>query len=502
MMTLRATREFPLALRLLFINQFGVDIGFYLLMPFLAAYLEHGLGMSAALVGLVLGARTLSQQGLFILGGSAADRLGPRMVIIAGCALRTVAFALFAFGNSLPLVLAASLLSGVAAAMFYPAVRTYVALESGDRHAEAFALLNVYATVGSFLGLLLGSVLFMTDFRIFAVSGAAVCTVLTVAQAMVLPRQAPVDTARSSVFADWREAFGNGRFLLFSFATTGMITVENQVYLLLPAGALKASGWTGSAGVLLALGALVNMLFQLRITRMLERHGGGLRWVSAGLVVMGLGFVPPLLVCEGTLSRGLADSVPRMLVLVLGSLMLYFGTMVAHPTVMEMIPRFGREALTGTYFGLFYVFSGLAAMGGNFVVGRAMDLGERTGLAWLPWIVCLGFGLASATAVSLLYRTFRLPGRTLLTSAPAAEAEIEGITAVRRMAMSRRNGSPRHAVARRMRAEHASAPLHPPSSPAGRGQTAPAGEGSRPQNPAPLSGPARAAGDAADQPPR
>ncbi|MEV4438839.1 MFS transporter [Streptomyces sp. NPDC049577] len=417
-MTFRATREFPLALRLLLINQFGIDIGFYLLMPFLAAYLEQGLGMSAALVGLVLGARNLSQQGLFILGGSAADRLGPRAVIIVGCALRTLGFALFAFGNTLPLVLGASVLSGLAAALFYPAVRTYVALEAGDRKAEAFALLNVYATSGSLIGLLLGSVLFLTDFRICALAASAVFALLTIAQAMVLPNREVVTDCRGSVLSDWREAFGNRRFLLFALATTGMFTLENQLYLLLPYGARQASGWEGSAGVLLATGALANMLFQLRITRTLERHGGGARWVGAGIVVIGLGFVPPLLVCGTVPPKDMHEALPRMIVMIVGSLLLYVGTMVAHPAVLELIPYFGRESLTGTYFGLFYVFSGLAATGGNAVVGRAMDIGERAGLTWLPWLCCLGFGLMSAAGVGLLRRTRTLPMRPMVP-APA-----------------------------------------------------------------------------------
>lgn len=47
--------------------------------------------------------------------------------------------------------------------------------------------------------------------------------------------------------------------------------------------------------------------------------------------------------------------------------------MVAQPFVMELIPGFGRKELTGTYFGIFYAVSGIAAAVGNAAVGRAMD---------------------------------------------------------------------------------------------------------------------------------
>ncbi|WP_087924904.1 MFS transporter [Streptomyces albireticuli] len=409
MRTLRAVRESPLALRLLFINQFGVDIGFYLLIPFLASYLGHDLGLSAALVGLVLSVRNLSQQGLFVVGGSAADRFGARLVILAGCALRTAAFALLAFGDCHTLLLTASVLCGLAGALFYPAVRTYVAHESGDRAAEVFALLNVFSTSGSLVGLLLGGLLLLTDFRPWALAGAVVFTALTVAQAIALPPRG-ASGARERVLGGWRECLGNRRFLCFCAATGSLFILENQLYVLLPEGARKVSGWSGSASVLLASGALATLLFQFRITRTLERRGGGARWVASGIALMGLGFVPPLLICDAAPPED-GTAVPGLLVMTGGSLLLYFGGMVAYPSVMELVPRFGRARLTGTYFGLFSVLSGATAALGNVVVGWAMDLGDRTRRPWLPWLTCLLLGLASAAAVAWLHRAHALPVR-------------------------------------------------------------------------------------------
>ncbi len=65
--------------RLLMVNQFAINLGFYMLMPYLADHLAHGLGLAAWTVGLVLGVRNLSQQGMFLIGepsptGTAASR--------------------------------------------------------------------------------------------------------------------------------------------------------------------------------------------------------------------------------------------------------------------------------------------------------------------------------------------------------------------------------------------------------------------------------------------
>ncbi|MET9319357.1 MFS transporter [Streptomyces sp. NPDC003038] len=403
MKTLAAVRSFPLAVRLLLVNQLGVNTGFYLLIPYLATHLSDDLGLSAAVVGVVLGVRNLSQQGLFLLGGSAADRLGARGVIIAGCALRTVGFALFALGDALPLLLAASILSGLAGALFNPAVRTYVAQEAGDRKAEAFALFNVFATTGALLGPLLGSLLLLVDFRAAAVTSAAVFAVLTLAQLLVLPAR-KMPAPQTCVLADWREAVRSRGFVAFSLAMIGMYGLENQLYLLLPHAAVRASGWDGSIGLLFLGGTVANLLFQLRITRRLKAAGSRARWIATGLAVMGLGFVPPMLV------SGISAPHPAHLLLVLaGTLLLHLGVMIAQPFVMELIPAFGRAGLTGTYYGLFYAVSGIAAAVGSAAVGWAMDTAGHTGLAWLPFACCVALGLTSAAAVARLHRRRALP---------------------------------------------------------------------------------------------
>ncbi|WP_210635031.1 MFS transporter [Streptomyces sp. GESEQ-13] len=414
-------RRFPLAVQLLLVNQFGVNVGFYLLIPYLATHLTENLGMSAAVVGVVLGVRTLSQQGLFVVGGSAADRLGARGVIIAGCGLRTLGFGLFAFGDDLVVLLAASALSGFAGALFNPAVRTYIAQEADGRKAEAFALFNVFAAAGALVGPLLGSALLLVDFRTSALTAAAIFAVLTVAQVLVLPARTTGPRGGGSVPADWREVLGNRPFLAFALAMVGMFTLESQLYLLLPDGARQATGWDGAAGLVLLVGTLTHLTLQLRVTRALKNRGQRGRWIVTGLGLTAAAFVPPALTAGGSGGPdGVVDGVLRVLPVLAGALLLSLGVMVAQPFVMELIPAYGRPGLTGTYFGVFYVVSGVAAAVGNTVVGWAMDTGGRAGAAWLPWVCCALFGLVSALGVAWLRRLGSLPA----PSEPAVPATV------------------------------------------------------------------------------
>ncbi|SCG44150.1 MFS transporter [Micromonospora coxensis] len=403
-------RSFPLPVRLLVVNQLGVNIGFYMLLPYLAGYLADEVGLSAALIGLVLGVRNLSQQGMFLIGGSAADRLGARGVIIAGCALRTVGFAVFALGVSLPALLVASVLSGLAGALFNPAVRAYLAQAAPDRRSEAFALFNVFASAGALLGPLVGSALLLVDFTAAAWGAAAVFAALTVAQALVLPPQ-PVVRSGQTLGRDWRECLTDRRFLVFTLALSAMFALQNQLYLVLPVQAGHATGSPVAVAALFVASTVVTLAGQIPLTRWLSGRTARGTAITVGMAVMGGAFLLPLLP---------AGTGPVGLLPVLGAaVLLAVGVMIAQPFVLELVPGFAREGLTGTYFGLFYLVSGVVAATATTAVGRAMGDADGAGVPAGAWLLCAALGLASAAAVRLLHRRHRLGPRPVPVDAEA-----------------------------------------------------------------------------------
>lgn len=382
-------------LRLLLINQFGVNAGFYLLVPFLAGYLD-ALGLAAAVVGVVLGARTLSQQGLFLLGGTLADRYGCRPVIIAGCALRAVGFGLFAVFDRLPGLLAAAVLTGVAGALFNPAVRAYVAVEAGERKAEAFARFTVYANAGAFVGPALGALLYDFGFRLVATVAAALFAALTVAQLAALPAR-PVPPRSCSVWRDWRSTVDNRPLLAFTVAASGAFALHNQLYLVLPLAAQRATGTPAAAGAVLVLATVVGLAAPVRLTAWCRARWSSGTCVAVGLAVMGAA----LLVPAPFAGRGGTGATAALAVATAG---LSLGHALAGPFTMELIPTLGDRDLPGTSFGVFYLASGIAAAGVSTGAGAVWDAGDRAGASWLVWPLLATLGALSATAVAWLSR--------------------------------------------------------------------------------------------------
>jgi MFS family permease len=404
-------RSFPGSVRLLVINQFGINLGFYMLMPYLANHLSNGLGMAAWTVGLVLGVRTLSQQGLFLLGGTLADRLGYRPMIIAGCALRTIGFALLGLVDSLPALLVASMATGLAGALFNPAVRAYVAADAGERRVEAFAVFNVFYQAGILVGPLVGLALIALDFQVVCLTAAAVFAGLMVLQWFALPtRTAPADPDRAAglagVLADWRSVLANRAFLLFSLAMITSYVLSFQIYLALPLQASRVLGGMGDTGssVLFAVSAVVAIAGQMRVTAWAKARFSPGRSVTIGMGLMSVAFLFLLLPTPAG-PAALAPAVAATVVLTL-------GTVLAYPFEMDTIVTLAGGRLVATHYGFYNTLSGIGITIGNLATGVVWDIGQTHGWPWLVWTVLAATGAVGTVALALLLRAGHLPDTT------------------------------------------------------------------------------------------
>ncbi|MDI9883705.1 MFS transporter [Streptomyces sp. HNM0645] len=429
--TLAQVRSYERSVQLLMVNQFTINLGFYMLMPYLATHLSGTLGLAGWIVGLVLGVRNFSQQGMFLVGGTLADRFGYKPLIVAGCVLRTVGFATLGLVDSLPALLAASAATGLAGALFNPAVRAYLAADAGERRVEAFALFNVFYQAGILLGPLVGMVLTGVDFRVTCLVAAGIFALLSAVQIRSLPARRADEAKRTSggrgVLSQWRGILANRPFLLFSAAMIGSYVLSFQVYLALPLEVRRLGGQgafgTGAVAVLFAVSGLSTILLQTKVTAWCKARMAPGQALTCGLLTMGAAFVPLVLatavpVPEGGPALWLLATVPPTL----AALLLALGTMIAYPFEMDTIVRLSGDRLVATHYGLYNTICGIGITLGNLLTGAALDAARAAGMSALPWISLLALGLVCAAALYGLHRTDRL-------SPPVREAHAEPATA-------------------------------------------------------------------------
>ncbi|GAA2424751.1 MULTISPECIES: MFS transporter [Mycobacteriaceae] len=403
-------RSFDVPSRMLMINQFGINVGFYMLMPYLAGYLAGPLGLAAWAVGLVLGVRNFSQQGMFIVGGTLADRLGYKPLIVAGCLLRTGGFALLVVAQSLPAILIASAATGFAGALFNPAVRAYLAADAGGRRVEAFAMFNIFYQAGILLGPLIGLGLIAFDFRVTALGAAVVFGALTVAQLFALPRQRGGAQPRgTSIRQDWRLVVTNRSFVLFSAAMIGSYVLSFQVYLALPlqASILLPNAQSALVASLFVVSGLVAVAGQLRITRWFAARWGPGRSLVIGMMILACAFVPLTVVPDGERF----GVVPAVLALVASAGLLAVGSAAIFPFEMDTVVSLSGGELVATHYGFYNTIVGVGILIGNLATGSILSASRRIGVAEILWGALILVGVIAAVAIDRLDRTGRLQRR-------------------------------------------------------------------------------------------
>ncbi|MGA9870845.1 MAG: MFS transporter [Rhodococcus sp. (in: high G+C Gram-positive bacteria)] len=390
-------------IRLLVLTQLTFNVGFFMVLPYLSVHLTSDLGLGAALVGVVLGIRTFSQQGLFFVGGTLADRWGIKPVVLAGCVLRVLGFVGLAYFDSLAGVLAATVLVGFAAALFSPAVESAVAIEAGTseraggpRRVETFALLSVCNQIGSFTGPLVGSLLLLADFRIACLVAAAIFVAVIVAHLRWLPNE-PGEHRDDPWLEGWTDVVRNRLFVLFAFAMSAQLVAYNQLYLLLPLEVERAWGSQTVLGWFFAVSAVFVVTSQLPITRRVKNVSPRVV-LPVGFAVMATSFVVVAATSPLRL-EGLVGLLPAAVFV----LLLALGQMIAMPQARDLVPLLAGERRLGSYYGFMASLGGIGVLVGSVVLGAVIDAAPDTGWgAAVPWLVAAAFPVASVVGLRIV----------------------------------------------------------------------------------------------------
>lgn len=378
--------------KLLVVTQLAFNVGFFMVLPYLSVHLSTDLGQVAAVVGAVLGLRTVAQQGLFFVGGAIADRIGTKAATLTGCAIRAAGLLTLGLSPSVAGVAAGAVLTGFAAALFSPAVEAALARAATVR-LDAFALFNAFGQIGAFVGPLIGALLLSVDFAAVSIAGATVFVVIGLAHLRWLPRDEHWTPADRAVLRGLTATVGNGPFLWFAFVMAVQLVAYNQLYLLLPFELDRGWGDQHLLGVLLALSSIVVVAAQIRTAAW-----AGRRPIPHALCI-GL-----LMTAVGAASAATAAAVGGRLAVIAGTtafvVLLALGQMIIAPTARAAVPAFADERYLGAYYGMYASIGGIlvlpAAAGLGAIIDAAPDSAAGRAAPWLAlaFVLALAAGFA------------------------------------------------------------------------------------------------------------
>ncbi len=393
-------------------SQLVFNLGFYAVVPFLAVVMRDDLGLGALAIGLVLGARTFSQQGLFLLGGMLADRFGPRTLIAAGCVVRVSGYLGLALAAGLPGFLVGAILTGLGGALFSPALQSLVAAADARSRPtrrpgrpSLFAALVLVGEIGAAVGPLAGAALLGLGFSATVLVGAALFAAVGAALWCVIPADAgravaasrgepragsePVGGAAAvpAASADRWAAVRDRRFLAFSALFAVDLVAYNQLYLGLPLELARAGAGNAAVGSAFLAVSLLTIALQWPAALLAKRLGPG-RALALGFGTTATGFAALALASVAPPAAG-AALVPAAVLVVC----LTLGHMTAGPVTMELVPSFAAGRPTASFYGLLASCGGVAVLVAGGVVGSLLDAWPAVAwgiLAVLPVAAAVG----------------------------------------------------------------------------------------------------------------
>ena len=376
--------------RFIMLDNMLVVAGFFLVFPLISLHFVDQLGWAAMAVGLALGLRQLTQQGLGVLGGSLADRFGAKPLIISGMLLRAAGFATMGLATNPGLLVFSCILSGLGGTLFDPPRSALVIkLTRPHERNRFYSLLMMQDSAAAMLGALLGSWLLAYDFFWVAMGGCGMFVLAALVNAVFLPPYRVAARGTSAGMAI-RTVWADKPFLLFVFTLSGYYALCVQIMLLLPVVIKQLAGNAQAVGWMYSLDAMLSLCLLYPLARMGERYFSLQVRVLAGITLMTVSLAAMSLV------TGLASA---FFVLTF----FYIGTLITEPARESLLASYVKAEARASYMGMGRIGLALGGLAGYSGGGFLLDHAKVLHAPALPWLV---LSLTGSLTLAGLFRQF------------------------------------------------------------------------------------------------
>lgn len=376
----------------LMITAFVDMLGLVIVLPLLPFYATK-LGANATTVGALIAAFSVAQLASAPVWGRFSDRYGRRPALLCGLLISAVAYIIFAFADSLWLLMLSRIIQGFGGGTI-GVIQAYVAdvSDSKDR-AKGLGWLSAATSLGAVVGPALGSVLVQFFGRHAPGLGAAVlCTAVSVfawkylgesRQSVAHGENAP----RSGISAIWG-VVANPRepaarlIWIYAIAIGAFYGTVPTMPLVLSKRLAVTEQTVGF--IIMYLGGMGVIVRVWLLGRMVSWLG------EANLARLGL-----LLLAVGL---GIVGAIDSYAVMILACTLMPLGTAFVFPSVTAALSRVVSPGERGLFMGVQHTFGGASRVAFPLAAGATMD---RFGLG-------IPFYVAGALVAATLFLTMQM----------------------------------------------------------------------------------------------
>lgn len=373
----------------LIIDNMFVVVGFYVVFPLISIYFVEQLGWAAFLVGFALGLRQFIQQGLGIIGGAFADKLGAKPMIVAGLLMRTLGFIIMSIANTPVLLCISCILSALGGTLFDPPrTALVIKLIRPWELGRFYSILMLEDSICAIVGIVLGTWLIQYDFKLVCFTGAILFFIAGIFNAWRLPAY-KISSSHLSLLDGIKKVLSNHRFVIYAGTLTGYYILSAQVMLMLPIRIHEISGQLSYIKWMYIIEAILSLLLIIPITQWSEKHFSLETRLMIGLIIMIISLLP----------IGLAKNLYVLLILVS---LFYIGSILAEPARETLVALLTEYKARSSYIGFSKLSLALGGTIGYSGSGWLYDVGKELNFSQLPWIALSIVGLI--TLLGLYYQ--------------------------------------------------------------------------------------------------
>ncbi|URJ24954.1 multidrug efflux MFS transporter MdtH [Candidatus Blochmannia ocreatus (nom. nud.)] len=375
----------------LIIDNMFVVIGFYVVFPLISIYFVEQLGWGAFLVGFALGLRQFIQQGLGIISGAFADKLGAKPMIVSGLFMRTLGFIIMSMSNTPILLCVSCIFSALGGTLFDPPrTALVIKLVRPWELGRFYSILMLEDSICAIIGIVLGTWLLQYNFKLVCFTGAALFFIAGIFNAWRLPAY-KISSSHYSLYEGIKKVLNNQRFIIYVFTLTGYYILSAQVILMIPIRIHEISGQLSYIKWIYIIEAILSLIFIIPINVWSEKYFTLETRLMIGLITMIISLFP----------IGLVTNLHTLLILIS---LFYIGSIIAEPARETLGALLTDYKARSSYIGFNKLSIALGGTLGYSGSGWLYDIGKEYNFIQLPWFVLSMIGLITLLG---LYYQFR-----------------------------------------------------------------------------------------------
>ena len=363
----KIAKEFPRKFWLVVGVSFIDHVGGTMLWPFFSLYITQKFEVGMTEAGIVLGLFSIAGLIGQMIGGALTDKFGRRKLIIFGLVFSALSTLTLGFINTfsalIPLAVVIGLLSDVAG----PAHNAMIGdILPEHQRQEGFGVMRVVGNLAWIIGPSLGGFIagrsYLALFIIDAIISCIVAFLFYLLISETKPEALP-DAKPESIFETFKgygSVLKDYAFMAFLVASILMGLVYQQMYNSLSVYLRDNHGIDpGGYGFLLTTSAIVVILFQFSMTRLIKNKPP-FRMMAFGTLFYMLGFT-------------MFGFVNFFWLFVLAIVIITIGEMIVVPTSQTLAMGFAPVEMRGRYMGVFGVSWSIPATIGPGAAGVILD---------------------------------------------------------------------------------------------------------------------------------